>query len=84
MLADRVHTTDPARPVAQAVAIRDGLIIAVGDRADTRGWHTAGAEVVELGNVTVTTGLVDGDIHPMLGLNVTRIRDTYYNVLHLI
>ena len=75
VLADRIHTMDPARPVAQAVAMRDGLITGVGLRADLPGWRTADTEVIDLGAATVTPGLVDGHIHPMLGLNLTQGAD---------
>ena len=68
VLADRIRTLDPARPHAQAVAMRDGVITAVGDRSDVRHWRSAGAEVIDLGAATVTPGLVDGHIHPMLGV----------------
>lgn len=71
VLADRVHTLDPARPSAQAVAVGEGVIIGVGDRADISQWRGPTTEVVELGAATVTPGLVDGHIHPVMGLDLT-------------
>lgn len=75
VLADRVHTLDPARPLAQAVAMRDGVITAVGDRADAKGWRSRGTEVIDLGRATVTPGLVDGHIHPTLGISLANGAD---------
>jgi predicted amidohydrolase YtcJ len=75
VVADRVHTMNPGRPHAQAVAIRDGLITGIGDRDDVRQWRGAGTEVVDLGAATITPGLVDGHIHPVLGLGLTQGAD---------
>lgn len=69
--ADTVHTMDPERPQAQAVAIRHGRIVAVGDRSSIRAWRGRASETVELGGSTVTPGLVDGHFHPILGLGLT-------------
>ncbi|WP_380170507.1 amidohydrolase [Kineococcus sp. DHX-1] len=71
VVADTVHTLDPARPHAQAVAIADGRITAVGDRADVGSWRGKDTEVVDLGAATVTPGLVDGHVHPVMGLVLT-------------
>ena len=34
VVADRIHTLDPENPAAQVIAMRDGRIVGVGDRAD--------------------------------------------------
>lgn len=75
VLADRVHTLDPARPLAQAVAIGNGTVIGVGDRHDAREWRGSATNVVDLGAATVTPGLVDGHIHPVMGLGLTQGTD---------
>nr|WP_246315659.1 amidohydrolase family protein [Kineococcus aurantiacus] len=62
---------DPAQPLAQAVAVTDGTITAVGGRADVAGWRGRDTEVVDLGAATLTPGLVDGHVHPVMGLNLT-------------
>lgn len=69
--ADMIHTLDPERPRAQAVAVQDGWITAVGDRSDARAWRSRDTELVELGPGVVTPGLVDGHVHPVLGLGRT-------------
>ncbi len=70
--ADQVHTLDPTRPTARAVAMRDGTIIGVGDRRGAETWRGPQTTVIELGAATVTPGLVDGHIHPVMGLSLTR------------
>ncbi|CRK57361.1 Exoenzymes regulatory protein AepA precursor [Alloactinosynnema sp. L-07] len=65
-----VHTMDPARPVAGAVAVRAGRIIAVGDNVDE---HIGGrTEVVDGTGLTVTPGLVDSHQHPLMGIATRR------------
>ena len=69
--ADTVHTlAGDGRPV-EAIAIPGGVVTAVGDRRDVRDWRGRGTEVVDLGGATVTTGLVDGHLHPVMGLQLT-------------
>lgn len=73
ILADTIHTMDelhPGQPV-QAVAISDGLIAAIGSRQDAGQWQQADTRVVDLGNATLTPGLVDCHIHPVFGLDLT-------------
>jgi predicted amidohydrolase YtcJ len=71
-----VRTLDKARPEASAVAVRDGLIAAVGSAAEAR--EAAGsADVVDAGGATVVPGLVDSHIHPfapdmVMGADLTR------------
>ncbi|MFC5665242.1 amidohydrolase [Kitasatospora misakiensis] len=72
LLAAQVHTLDPDRPHATAVAVRDGLITAVGDAADARDWRGPATEVIDLGDATLLPGLVDGHSHPAFGLDLAR------------
>lgn len=67
----RVHTLDPAAPHATAVAVRDGLIAAVGDTADVRDWCGPGTERVDLAGGTLTPGFVDSHSHPVWGLEMS-------------
>ena len=62
----RLRTLDPALPdtVTGAVAIKDGLIVAVGD---VNGWRGASTVVHDLEGATLTPGLVDGHMHPVFG-----------------
>ncbi|MET8671168.1 amidohydrolase [Streptomyces albidoflavus] len=70
LTAARVHTLDPARPRAEAVAVKDGTIVAVGDRTDTADWTGPGTDTVDLGAATLTPGLVDAHSHPVWGLEM--------------
>jgi predicted amidohydrolase YtcJ len=71
VLARTVHTLDPEHPLASAVALRDGRVLAVGSADDVPGWCGTGTEVVDLGGATLTPGLVDGHTHPVLGLDTS-------------
>jgi predicted amidohydrolase YtcJ len=68
----RVRTLDEARPSAEAVAIADGMIVAVGDRHDVAGWRGAGTEVIDLQGAALLPGLVDSHQHPFLGTQEAR------------
>ncbi|WP_395570468.1 amidohydrolase [Streptomyces sp. BK79] len=67
----RVRTLDPDRPYATSVAVRDGLIAAVGDEDDVHPWRGAGTETVHLAGACLVPGLVDGHSHPVWGLEMT-------------
>lgn len=58
-----VITNDPARPVARAVAVRAGVIAAVGDEAAVRRSAPAAAPVVDATGLTVVPGFVDAHLH---------------------
>ena len=59
----RVRTVDPARPLAEAIAIRDGRILAVGTAAEAAVFRGRGTEVRDLGGATVYPGFVDVHNH---------------------
>jgi predicted amidohydrolase YtcJ len=61
----RVLTMDEERPIASAVAIRNGLIVALGSDADARAAASPGSEVIDLHGRTATPGLNDAHAHPM-------------------
>ncbi|MBC2907468.1 amidohydrolase [Streptomyces cupreus] len=67
----RVRTLDPERAHASAVAVRDGLIVGVGDADDVRDWTGPATEVVDLAGACLTPGLVDSHSHPVWGLEMT-------------
>ncbi|MGW1930973.1 amidohydrolase [Streptomyces sp. NPDC001919] len=64
----RVHTPEPSGHTT--VAVRDGLITALGDDADARAWRGPGTEVVDLAGATLTPGLTDAHSHPVWGLEM--------------
>jgi predicted amidohydrolase YtcJ len=75
ILGAAVRTLDPARPRATAVAVRDGLIAAVGDDAEVREHVGAGTEMVDGAGIALVPGLVDAHIHPFHGTDGTRGAD---------
>ena len=66
----KVITVDRDWRVAQAVAIRDGRFLAVGDDAAIAGHIGPNTQVIELAGKTVVPGLVDSHLHQLFaGLN---------------
>jgi hypothetical protein len=63
VLARRILTFDPKRPVATALAVHGGRIAALGSRSDARRWRDRRTEVVDLPDATVIPGLVDAHAH---------------------
>ena len=59
----RIHTVDPARPEAEAVAVQAGRIAWVGDDRDA----PDAAETVDAAGATVLPGFVDAHNHVRLG-----------------
>ncbi|HEX5500207.1 MAG TPA: hypothetical protein VFX03_13305, partial [Thermomicrobiales bacterium] len=68
----RIRTLDPARPFASAVAIRDGVIVAVGDDAAVRAECDGSTEIVDGSRLAIVPGLTDSHIHPIWGVMSTR------------
>ncbi len=60
----RVLTSDPARPRAQAFAVKDGRFLAVGSTADIRNLATARTTVIDAATTTVVPGFIDTHNHP--------------------
>ncbi len=58
-------TSDPARPAAAAVAIRNGLIAAVGTNDEALAERRAGTGVIDLKGRTATAAFNDAHCHPM-------------------
>jgi predicted amidohydrolase YtcJ len=58
-----VLTMDDNRPKAREVAIKDGLIEAVGEEDDLKGLVSPGTEVKDLGGKTILPGFIDAHLH---------------------
>src|SRR5664279_2009670 len=63
----RIRTLDPTCPTASALAIADGLIVAVGDRHEVAEHRGPRTEVVDLAGAALVPGLVDSHLHPFYG-----------------
>jgi predicted amidohydrolase YtcJ len=61
----RIITVDGAWRIAEAVAIRDGRFVAVGDNAAVAPLAGPGTQIVELSGRTVVPGLIDTHLHQM-------------------
>ena len=59
----KIVTVDPQFRIAEAIAIRDGRIVAVGTNADIVKLAGAGTQQVNLGGKTVLPGLIDSHVH---------------------
>lgn len=64
-LAGAVYTVDAQRPWAQAVAVRDGRIAAVGSDPEVRAYIGADTRVVDLAGKMLLPGFHDAHIHPV-------------------
>lgn len=62
-----VLTMDEANPEAEAVAIKDGVLVAVGDRASVEALKGAGTEVIDAGGATVLPGFIEAHMHLFSG-----------------
>jgi predicted amidohydrolase YtcJ len=62
-LGGRVWTADPARPWAEAIAVRGPLLAAVGSDAEVKALIGPRTEVVDLGGRLATPGFNDAHLH---------------------
>ncbi len=62
-VAQRIRTLDPAKPLVEALAVKDGKVLATGTKDEVLAAAGNDARVVELGSVTVVPGLTDSHGH---------------------
>jgi hypothetical protein len=85
----RVQTHDAARRVADAIAVRQGRIVAVGPVRDVQLLAGSRTRVIDLGGRMVLPGFQDAHVHPPIGglvrlrcdLHERRGLDTYLQVV---
>ena len=65
-----VRTLDPERPFTHAVAMKDGVIVALGD--DVRAACDGKTEVIDARGAALIPGLVDSHMHPFWGAELAR------------
>ncbi|HEV8441477.1 MAG TPA: amidohydrolase [Methylomirabilota bacterium] len=58
-----VLTVDPRDTVAEAVAVRDGIIVGVGSRGDVDGLVGPGTRLLDLRGRTIVPGFIDSHTH---------------------
>jgi predicted amidohydrolase YtcJ len=59
----KVLTMNPSQPEVQAVAVRDGRIVAVGNSAEIRSWIGKATQIVDLAGRAVLPGFIDTHVH---------------------
>ncbi|MDO8411490.1 MAG: amidohydrolase [Phenylobacterium sp.] len=62
----RIYTVDPDQPWAEAIAVKDGLIVAVGSQAALAPYQT-GAQVIDAQGRLVLPAFADAHVHPVFG-----------------
>ena len=67
-----IHTANPSRPTAPALAVRDGRFVFVGSVRDAERWIGEATRVLELDGRAVLPGLIDGHVHLESGLPLVR------------
>jgi predicted amidohydrolase YtcJ len=71
----RVRTLDPERPFASAVAVEDGVVVAIGTNVEVRRLCSARTEIVEGRGAALVPGLVDAHQHALSAPEVARGAD---------
>ena len=58
-----IYTVNPEQPRAEAIAVKNGRIVAVGDNAEIEKWRAAETEVIDLAGQFVMPGFIEGHGH---------------------
>lgn len=67
LMGGKIQTLDAAKPVAEAVAVRNGRIIAVGSETDVAPYIAEGSQVIDLHGTFIYPGFTDSHAH-LLGI----------------
>ena len=67
-----IVTVDDKNPTAEALAVKDGKIVAVGKKAELLKLKGDATRVIDLGGKTLVPGFVDGHSHFITSLQVSR------------
>ena len=59
-----IFTSNPRYPKAQAIAIADGKILAVGSNEDILHLTNSSTQKIDVGGKTITPGFIDAHSHP--------------------
>jgi predicted amidohydrolase YtcJ len=76
-----VYTVDDSQPWAEALAIKDDLIMAVGSRADIEALAGPATRTIDVGGGFVTPGFNDGHVHVgstgalLIGVNLLEVHE---------
>ena len=67
LVSAKIWTGDPARPEAQALAVQNGRVVAVGSNADVEKWKGPKTTVVDGQGRRVVPGFIDCHTHMSMG-----------------
>jgi len=63
LIHGNIVTMNPSQPTAQAVALKEGLIVEVGTNNKVQKWIDERTRIVDLNGKTVVPGLIDTHVH---------------------
>ena len=66
VITGTVLTVDDARPTAEALAVTDGRIVAVGNRSDVAALIGAGTQTIDVGDGCMMPGFIEAHGHPLM------------------
>jgi predicted amidohydrolase YtcJ len=66
VITGTVLTVDESRPTAEALAVADGRIVAVGDRSEVGELIGSDTQTIDLGDGCVMPGFVEAHGHPLM------------------
>ncbi len=67
LLSGRIYTVDTAQPWVEALAIKDGKILAAGSNSDISAYRRDGTRTIDLQGKMVMPGIIDAHLHPVSG-----------------
>jgi len=67
LIHGHIYTADPSHPWAEAIAVKAGRIVAIGDEKTARKAAPKKAPVIDLHGQTALPGLVDAHVHLLFG-----------------
>jgi len=67
LINGKIITVDPEDSIAEAIAIKDGKIIAVGSKTEINALTGPATRVIDLNGLTATPGLIDAHCHFAMG-----------------
>jgi len=69
LINGKIVTVDPDFSILEAVAVKDGKILAVGTTSEMKNWKGSGTEMIDLAGKMVLPGLIDSHLH-MVGTGI--------------
>lgn len=71
----RILTMDPSLPRAEAIAVKDGEILAIGERSVILGLRSSATEMIDAHGATVLPGFIESHMHLFFGAMTLRALD---------